>query len=368
MAFFSGLVQWLIEPLEQRSAELDPDIYYPTIDEQLYARQQQQAGTTGRVTIKQALGIPAVFRAVNLISSVIGSLDLKEFRNDAEIEPSTLVKRPARTWTASEFKKDTGLYMASRGEAIWLTDERGFDGFASSLLPLVPEQMNSTWNGREFTDWWTVDSGGRERHFDPSLISHMYLMRDPATGRGFGPLQACGIALNAAQQADVWASRFFLGSIPSLYLNSDSPLSPEEVDRVKERWLSDPPNIPKVGHGFTPTTLPLDMESAQAVESRKLTRGEVALMFGISGSLMEVADSGSSITYSNVGGLATELVRLCIAPQYLEPIEEAFSDLRPRGTEVRFDVEGFQRADAAVAPSSRVSQPDTIPTALRSVV
>lgn len=358
------LITWLTEPLEQRSGELDPDIDYPTIDEQLYQRQQAQAqGSSGRITIKQALGIPAVFRAVNLISSVIGSLDLKEFRNDAEIEPSTLVKRPARTWTASEFKKDTGLYMASRGEAIWLVDERGFDGFPSSLLPLVPEQMKSTWNGREFIDWWTVDANAKERHFDPALISHMYLMRDPTTGRGMGPLQACGIALNAAQQADVWASRFFLGSIPSLYMDSESPLSVDEVDKFHDRWTSRPPNLPKVGHGFTPHMINQDMESAQAVESRKLTRGEVALMFGISGSLMEVADSGSSITYSNVGGLATELVRLCIAPQYLEPIEEAFSDLRPRGTEVRFDVEGFQRADDAVAPSTRA----TVPAAIRAV-
>jgi hypothetical protein len=29
----------------------------------------------------------------------------------------------------------------------------------------------------------------------------------------------------------------------------------------------------------------------------------------------------------------------------LEPLEQAFSDLLPRGTEVRFDVEGLQRAD-----------------------
>ncbi len=365
------LLTWLTEPLEQRSSpELDPDINYPTIDEQLYARQQQQAyGNSSRLTIKQALGIPAVMRAVTLISSVIGSLDLKEFINGTEIEAAPVLKRPARKWKPSEFKKDTGMYLASRGESIWMWDEIGFDGFPTSLLPLVPEQMNSTWNGREFTDWWTTDNDGRERHFDPARISHMYLVRDPSTGRGLGPLQLCGVSLNASQQADVWASRFYLGSIPSLYMDSESPMSPGDVDTFFENWTKRPPNLPKVGHGFTPNSIAVDMEHAQAIEARMLTRGEVALMFGISGALMEVADSGSSITYSNVGGLATELIRLCIAPQYLEPIEEAFSDLRPRGHDARFDVEGFQRADDAVAPSSRVAAPDTVqaPAPIRAV-
>lgn len=358
---------WLTEPLEERTGPLDPDISYPDIDEQLYARQRQLAGTTGRITIKEALGIPAIFRAVDLIQSVIGSLDLKEFRNGVEIEPSTLVKRPTRQWRPNESKRDIAMYLASRGEAILLVDETGFDGFPSSVLPLVPEQMQSEWNGREFTDWWTTDRDGRERHFRPDLIKHIYQVRDPSTGRGLGPLQLCGIALNAAQQADVWASRFFLGSIPSLYLDSESPLSVEDVDKIKERWLTDPPNIPKVGHGFTPTLLNPSMENAQAIQSRQLTRADAALMFGISGALMEVAESGSSITYSNVGGLATELIRLTIAPKYLEPIEECFSDMRPRGTEVRFDVEGFQRADDAVAPSASVSASDTVPTSLRAV-
>jgi phage portal protein BeeE len=74
-------------------------------------------------------------------------------------------------------------------------------------------------------------------------------------------------------------------------------------------------------------------------------RGEVALMFGIPGRLLEYAESGTSVTYANVGDLATELVRLTLAPLYLEQIEQAFSDLLPRGHEVRFDVEGFERAD-----------------------
>jgi HK97 family phage portal protein len=118
-----------------------------------------------------------------------------------------------------------------------------------------------------------------------------------------------------------------------------------EATTIKEQWLLDPPNLPKVGYGFTPSTIGWNPEQAQLNGARMFNRGEVALMFGIPGRLLEYAESGTSVTYANVGDLATELVRLCLAPAYLEQVEQAFSDLLPRGHEVRFDVEELQRAD-----------------------
>jgi hypothetical protein len=146
-------------------------------------------------------------------------------------------------------------------------------------------------------------------------------------------------------EAERWASRFYVGSVPSLYLEAKVPLAGDDPDTIKSKWLQDPPNVPKVGYGLTPHQIGMDMENAQAIQSRMYSRGDAALILGIPGRMMEYAESGSSITYANVGDLATELVRLTLGPAYLEQIEQAFSDLRPRGTEVRYDVEGFERAD-----------------------
>lgn len=339
------LVTWLTEPLEQRSDLLDPSAYYPDIDEQLYARQRAQAGLVPQITIREALGIPAVWRAVSMLASITGTLQLKEYRNQTEIEAAPVVRRPYRGWTPQAFKRDTVHYMASRGEAIWLTLERDFERFASSIVPVPPETMRSDWDGKDHSNWRAISRGGKEIRYRDEDVSHIPLMRDPETGRGVGPMQMCGVALNVAYEADKWASRFFVGSIPSVYLDAAAPLGPTDAEEIKERWLKDPPNVPKVGSGLTPHMLNLDPENAQLTGSRMLNRGESALMFGIPGRLLEYAESGSSITYANVGDLATELVRLTLSPMYLEPIEQAFSDLRPRGHEVRFDVSGFQRAD-----------------------
>jgi len=123
------------------------------------------------------------------------------------------------------------------------------------------------------------------------------------------------------------------------------PLAGDDPQTIKDKWLQDPPNVPKVGYNLEPHQIGWNAENAQLTESRMYSRGEAALMFGIPGRMLEYSESGSSITYANVGDLATELVRLTLGPVYLEQIEQAFSDLRPRGTEVRFDVEGFERAD-----------------------
>lgn len=337
-------VSWLTEPIEQRSHPLDPDIHWPDIDTQLYARQQAHSGTVVKATIKEAMGIPAIWRAISLLSTVAASLQLKEYRNEVEIPASPVVRRPQKRWTPGAFTRDTVMYQATRGEAIWLVKERDVADFPSDLVPVAPETLQSDWDGIEH-DWYSIGPDGKRRDYARENVVHIPLIRDPSTGRGIGPLQVCGVATNVAVEAERWASRFYVGSVPSVYLESKVPLAGNDPDTIKSKWLTDPPNVPKVGYGITPHAIGMDMEASQALQSRMYSRGEAALMFGIPGRMLEYAESGTSITYANVGDLATELVRLTLGPAYLEQIEQAFSDLRPLGTEVRYDVAGFERAD-----------------------
>ncbi len=347
------LTTWLTEPLEQRTEllqerfDLDPDADYPDIDEQLYRRQRELASARPGVTIKEALGVPAVFRAVTMLSSLAASLDLKEYVSDREVDPAPVVQRPCREqgWQPGDFTRDSVMYGATRGEIIWLVRQRDGQGFASNILPVAPETMKSDWDGIGHR-WYSLRPDGKRVNYAPENVRHITpFIRDPETGRGLGPMQLARVALNVAVEADVWASRFFIGAIPSLYLDSKVPLQGTDPDVIKEKWLTDPPNVPKVGYGLTPTVLDINPETAQLGSARMMSRGDAALLFGIPGRMLEYSESGSSITYANVGDLATELVRLTLAPVYLEPMEQAFTDLRPRGHETRFDVEGLERAD-----------------------
>lgn len=339
------LWNWLTEPLEQRSSpELDASAHYPDIDALLYERQRVRSANVAIPTVKEALGLPAIYRAVSLLASAAGALNPIEYINgEPQQVAASVVRRPAQEWTPGSFWWITVQDMATYGEAIWMVVKRDVQGFASDVVAVPPYSMKSEWNGVRHQ--WSSLVNGREIPQDPANIKHIPLLRNRETGRGMGPMQTCGASTTVSVEADNWARRWFVGGMPSLYLDSQMPIDEKEATTVKDQWLADPPNLPKVGYGFTPSAIGWNPEQAQLNGARMFNRGEVALMFGIPGRLLEYAESGTSVTYANVGDLATELVRLTLAPMYLEQMEQTFSDLRPRGHEVRFDVEGFQRAD-----------------------
>ena len=276
-------------------------------------------------TIKEALGIPAVNRAVTMLATTGGSLDLNAYRGGLRIDPDSRTNRASMSdYDARPLDcRDTIFYMASRGEAIWLTTERyAEDGRPASLLPVPPEQVKSDWNGYEHR-WYSIGKDGKKRDYDPRDITQVTLLTDPATGRGLGPMQLCGAALNVAIEADRWASRYFAGGgMPSIFLNATGILAGNDAQQIKEDWLRDPPNMPKVASNIEPTILNANPEQAQLVNSRAHSRGDVALMFGINGRLLEAPVGGSALSYTNVGDLATELVRLTLAP-YLPGADRA---------------------------------------------
>ena len=333
--------------LQERSAQLDPSTDYPDIDAQLFMRQRAQTASLVP-TIREALGIPAVNRAVTMLATIGATLDLNAYRAGERLDPEPqLTQRPTRGKTPGWFTRQSIFYMATRGELIWLVTERyAEDNSPASVVPVNPEAMQSDFDGVSH-DWKRTTPDGKQVGYNPNDVKHVTLLEDPATGRGLGPLQLCGAALNVAVEADRWAARYFSGGgMPSVFLSATGILAGDEPQKIKDQWLNDPPNMPKVASNITPTVLNSNPEQAQLVGSRAHSRGDVALMFGISGRLLEAPVSGTALSYTNVGDLATELVRLTLAPYYLEQIEQAFSDLLPRGQTARYDVEGFQRADA----------------------
>src|SRR4029077_10136651 len=88
-----------------------------------------------------------------------------------------------------------------------------------------------------------------------------------------------------------------------------------------------------------------NVQGAQMLDARQHNNGDAARMFGVPGVLIEYATAGSSLTYQNISEVFTLFVKTCLQPNYLEPIEQAMSDLLPRTMKAEFNVAGFQRAD-----------------------
>lgn len=295
----------------------------------------------------EALSVPAIFRAVTLIANTIGMLNLETFRNKVLLtDPADIPRlsvRPNPRSTPRVFWRDTAYYMATRGEAWWWIAKRDTDGNAIALFPVPPWEITVEANPRNrlepFIKWL-------DREMDNDDMRQITYMPDRNGLRGVGPLQMCGAAVSIAVEAQEWAANWYSGSLPSIVGETDMDLSADEAKKLDDQWAEKPGNLPRwLPLGIKVRDFGMDPNKAQLIDQRRFNDGQAAVMFGIPGSLLEYSMPGASITYQNVEGEYTKLVRTCLQPNYLEPIEQEMSDLLTRSHTARFNTNEVQRAD-----------------------
>ncbi|MGE5228142.1 MAG: phage portal protein, partial [Deltaproteobacteria bacterium] len=302
-------------------------------------------------SITEALGVPAIQRAVTLIANTTGSLALVGYRYGAKEETPRLVVRPDPYSTPRDFYRDAAYCLATRGETIFWIASRDSDGLAASLIVVPPAELKveENVNNRMFPTytWGKIVSTRYSTANPEGQFVHVTYLREPMALRGSGPLQLAGAAASVSVESQEWAANFYAaGGFPSIELHSELDMEAEESEALKLQWISTPSNMPKVTTGpITTKEIGANPQGAQMLEAREYQNGDAARMFGIPGSLLEYSSPGSSLTYQNLEGEYTKFVRTCLAPNYLEPIEQALTDLLPRPWVIRFSVEGLLRAD-----------------------
>jgi HK97 family phage portal protein len=346
-------LQRMLKSTKLQKRALDSFVDHPGLTEQLLAIQGLSSTSWYPPSIKEALSVPAVFRAVTMIANLVGSLTMQAWRNGVLLtgqQVPILVSRPGVFSTPRDFFRDTAYCLASRGEYIWWVVDRDDDGLAKKLLILPPGEVTVRWNEqlplvREY-EW-------RNKQIPADDIEHGTFSREPGALRGQGPLQICGAALSAAVEADEWAARFFKrGGVPSVVLESVTNLSSAEANKLKEQWLEAEGNEVRVASGGAkPTPFQINPENAQLLESRKYSAAAVATMFGMDADLLNAAVSGSSLTYQNVGQRLDNFIRTTLGPNYLEPIEHGISERLSRTTVARFALQTLHKADVATQAS-----------------
>lgn len=347
MSLWESLKRFLaLEPMQERA--IDSFVDYPDLTTQLMAVQGLTPRPWRVASLKEALGVPAVFRAVTLIANTTGALSLEAFRNGARLSDTDrprLIVRPDPFTTPRDFYRDTAYNMATRGEAWWWVAKRDSNGDALSLLTVNPAEVTVTANERDLRYPLIEWRGVKMRNED---MRQLTLLREAGDLRGMGPLQVCGAAISVTVEAQEWAANFFAsGGYPSILLKSQVDLTEEEANALKAQWIETYSNMPKV---TTPSVdvaeIGANPQGAQMLQARDYQTGDIARMFGIPASLLDHTTPGSSLTYQNLEGEFGKFVRACLWPNYLEPIEQAMSDLLTRSTVARFNLDALLRADS----------------------
>lgn len=307
-------------------------------------------------TVRDALGVPAIFRSVALISNTAGALSLRAFRDGVLLSDSDrpqIVKRPQPRRTPGQFTTDTVFSIATRGEGWWWIAKRDGDGLASALVVVPAREIRVEENPNNRlrpTILW-----GDRIMPNEDMVQICYL-QEPGELRGFGPLQMCGAAISVSVEAQEWAANFYadgahaplvIRSAVELGANPDDPDDLTEAERLAEGWAAKGNNRPRVIDPRIEDVKQLEYNEsgAQMLDSRNFQVGEAVRMLGVPPALLAYATAGSSLTYQNVGQLMELFATSVLWPDYLEKVEQALSDLLTRSTVARFNIDALTRAD-----------------------
>lgn len=362
MSIIDGIRNFLtLDTLQERFILAEPfDEPAPDLATQMANLRRAGVGPWRAPSVAEAMGVPAIFGAVNMIANLVGSMSMMAMRNEVELPPEKrprVIIRPDPFNIPREFYRQTAYNLASLGEAWWWVPTRDGDGQALSVISVNPLEVNVeedprdprypliTWRNRT-----TKDGSLRRDDFRQLVYS-----KQSSSLRGSGPLQACGAAVSVAVESQQWAANFYASGNSAIWVKSAVPLSGgdedddglSEIQRFLTSWMDKSPNTPRVTDDTIEDikTLDINPQGAQMLEARTYQNSEVALMFNIPGTILDVAVSGQSLTYQNVGSEFEQLLKRCLRPNYLEVMEQTMSDFLTRSTVARFNTDFLTLAD-----------------------
>jgi HK97 family phage portal protein len=292
-----------------------------------------------------ALGIPAIYRGITLISDAIGALPLCAYRNKRKVVPTPqILIRPVPNETRMETISAMAAALIVHGNYIAVLGEPGANGLPDSIYPVSPDRVEvSKANGRIT---YKID----EKSYDQSEIMHIKNFTMPGDLVGKGILAVAKQALGKEIAINEYASRYFDGGVnPTAVIKSANPdLTQEEADALKNAWMamySSRNRSPVVMNSTTDfEVLSSNAAESQLVEAQTAGLTEAANILGLPPYFL--GSPNSSRTYSNVEQENLQLVKWSIQP-IAERIEAAFSDLLVRGQIAAFEYESLLKTDTA---------------------
>jgi len=306
------------------------------------------------VSEKKALGIPAVWRAVNLIAGTIGSLPFGPFRADVEARrkittgaAATFMAKPCKYLTKYELIELMVGHALIWGDAYAWRD-RDELGKQLGLIPLHPGRVKA---GLTSVGEKVYQLDGKKAYTDHEIF-HIPGFGFDGIG-GIRPVQAMRQGFGLTLAAEEFGARLFSnGALSTGVLISDQRLTPEQADTLMARWKQKRSGLEKaydtivLDSGLKYQQLSIPPEDAQFLESRSFQVSEISRVFGVPPHMLMDTDKatswGTGIEQQSIGFLVFTL------RPWLTRIEQRFTLLlSPEPVYAQFTVEGLLRADSA---------------------
>lgn len=316
------------------------------------------------VLMSEAAQLPAVHRALQIIGTSVGQLGIAVERGTGRdrviLEGSEIpayIRRPNLDMSRSEFLEQLALSMATTGNAYIWREGGELPTETNELHPLPPHEVFPFrdergrlifgYDGKEYPAGHAGNVG--------RIVQTRYLTM-PGQVRGIGPIGAAQTTMRSARDMRAYSSQWWETGHPSGILSTDDKLTPDEAAQYRRSWnqldadgkpiaqLDNPSRVRVLGKGLHYDPMMISPKDALWIEAQQFDTLEIARIFGVPSSLMMTAIDGNSMTYSNVEQEWLGFTRFGLMA-YLRKIEDALTQLTPRGQTVRFNLDALLRSD-----------------------
>jgi HK97 family phage portal protein len=287
------------------------------------------------VTPDRAFAFSDVFACVDRLALGVAGYPLHVYQGEAgsrqrvRVTPTArLLRRPSPTLTQTAFVAGTVAYMALWGEA-FIPKLRAANGDVKALGAWIHPARVVVETRADGEPLYRISTGyGSELEGTFNRRDILHVQRLTMDGlRGVSPIAQAMEALGLSVALQRHAARWFRnGAVPGGVIQGPGELSETAARRLKADWEArqggeNAHRVAVLEGGFQWQSIGMPMGDAQFVEQRRLSATETARIFGLPPWAIG-ADSGSSLTYSNVSQQREALETFSFRP-YVLALEQA---------------------------------------------
>lgn len=308
------------------------------------------------VTVDSALGVPAVWSAVNFLTNTLAALPLHAFDTSGSSPKrlsgslaDLLRDSPCEGWTSFKWRKYAWTQVFTGGRFVSFI-EKNTAGRIVNLWPLEPE--NLTVERRAGVVRYVYRDGARiVVYAADEVIDLTFMLRSNQVGH-YSPIFSERQAISQIIAIENYAAKFFAnGGIPQLVLQGTMN-TPAGIKRASEDvWSA----IRDAGRRRSPVlTMPLGHEikavgvepsKSQMIEARKFGIGQVARIYSLPPVFVQDLERA---TFTNSEQQDLHLVKHTIAHwarQFEDELNLKLFGRGGRGASVRLSLDGLLRGD-----------------------
>jgi len=294
------------------------------------------------VTPTTALSLVAVSRATSVLETAIMQIPVNVYRGNTALPTPLWLETPdlENQISQSEWLGTTLIHMATYGNAFWYI-KRGPRGIVN-ITNLHPQDVSVL-----------TDNTGRiiysynGKNYSAQDIKHLKLWSNPSSASliGEGPLQRHRSILRSALDLQNYADNWFrTAAVPTGTLTTSEFLSADVARQNKEAFVASQQerSIAVLSSGLKYDSITLNPEQAQFLENQKFITRQICMMFGVPTMYLGMGIEGQGMTYVNGNEDRAKLFEDGLQ-QYIVRIQQAITDLLPRGQYAEFNLTEFLR-------------------------